>query len=229
MFFVQIEGPDCSFKDSVIGHMRHMFNEREDINFKTITSINYMDESSFFIRQHLNGKYDMKNWIANCLCYAMDRYNTTQTDVFKKAMKDDNTIFITNRWTASNVVYQLDNKFSRLDKLIEMEHEDLKIPKPDLSITMKQDIDLARSLIAGRDQSDIIEGNDAWLKKAFDIYYSSNSVYARYVKNCCKYKETVKVFEGACTRTLPDISKEVFGIIIKYFEIWKGEKENEKK
>ena len=114
---IVIEGADGSGKTTQLTEVLKRF-ANDPRNFRSMEFPNYESESSFGIREYLNGDITCNCMQASTL-YAIDRFIT-----FKKVYQDlytSGTPLITGRWITSNVAYQSSRIIS---KIIQDEGED---------------------------------------------------------------------------------------------------------
>lgn len=152
-FFV-IEGTDGSGKSEQFKLLKERI-EKEGYGVHTFDFPQYEKESSFFVRQYLNGAYggwrDVGPYKASVF-YALDRF-----DISPKICeaRDSGKIVLSNRYVASNLGHQgakLDGlereKFFRWNN--DFEFLTLGIPRPDLNIILHVSADIAFKLIEGK-------------------------------------------------------------------------------
>lgn len=150
----------------------------------------YQKESSYFVRQYLNGKYgenasDVSPKQAS-LCYAMDRFDLFKSNnEVQTALSDQKTILLANRYTTSNILFQASKAKSKaeiyelIDWICEFEYGILQIPKPDMVIMPHVEIEKNIELLTKRDvlknaeknnmSKDIHEQNISFLRKVSEV------------------------------------------------------------
>lgn len=184
MFFIDIEGPDCSFKDTIMPLVaKHLEDEFKTKTVKILNGIDYESESSYYIRKLLDGyfgrPYDVAG-MTTATIFALHRLDMVYSDWFKDLYNSDKVILLTNRWTLSNAIYQsnLTGRRSPLDESLtypyqiwNYEHEELGIPVPDMVITLVQDINLAKDILSKREgKQDKIESDYKYLEATYEKF-----------------------------------------------------------
>jgi dTMP kinase len=143
----------------------------------------YDKNSSYFVKQYLNGKYGPAENISPytaSLFYALDRYEAGRD--IKKALREGKVVLI-NRYVGSNMAHQ----GSKFDDPVEqrgffvwednLEFQLLKIPRPDINIFLRVPAEISYELIAQKNQREYTssvrdehESNLKHLKKAVSTY-----------------------------------------------------------
>ncbi|MDR1364265.1 MAG: deoxynucleoside kinase [Oscillospiraceae bacterium] len=130
----------------------------KNFDAKLISMPNYESLSSGPIRIYLNRELGENacevNAYAASSFFAVDRF-INYIKYWKNFYEKENSIVICDRYTTSNMIYQLAkiNKKDRdkfLDWLVEYEYQKLKIPKPDLVIYLKVPIEISQNLLKSR-------------------------------------------------------------------------------
>lgn len=180
-FFV-IEGSDGSGK----GTQYELLVKRlvsEGYSVATFDFPQYDEESSYFVKEYLNGNYGNADEVGpytGSLFYALDRYQASKK--IRLALADGNVV-IANRFTGSNMAHQ-GTKFLNAEErrgyfiwLDNLEYEMLGIPRPNKSIVLRVPAEIAQEMIDKKgkrnytdNQRDIHEADLSHLKKAVEVY-----------------------------------------------------------
>jgi thymidylate kinase/thymidylate synthase ThyX len=180
--FLVMEGTDGSGK----GTQFKLLKERlvsEGFEVETFDFPQYEQESSFFVREYLNGKYGSAEDVGpytGSLFYALDRYQAAPD--IKRAL-EAGKIVLANRYTGSNMAHQ-GTKFQNPEErrgyfiwLDNLEFRMLNIPRPDKSIVLRVPADVAQKLVDKKDERsytdkkrDLHEADIAHLQKSVEVY-----------------------------------------------------------
>ena len=189
---IVIDGTDGSGKTTQL----HLLKEKlqaEGFGVEIADFPQYNHKSAGMVEEYLSGKYggvdDVTPYQAS-IFYAVDRFD------FSKQIKDwlaEGKIILCNRYTSSNMAHQgckIDNPLERkvfFNWLSELEHDILKIPRPDLCLILRVDPEISQQMAKDRAREDwkgktkdIHEENLNHLKKAERVYCEiaeSNSNY----------------------------------------------------
>ncbi len=141
----------------------------------------YGQESSFFVREYLRGKYGTTQEVGpytGSLFYALDRYSVRAK--IEEAM-NKGCIVLANRFTGSNMAHQ-GTYFGKPEErrgfyvwLDDLEHRMLKVPRPTRSFILRLDSSTALKLLEKRAKEtgralDMHEQDQAHLKRAVTVY-----------------------------------------------------------
>lgn len=180
--FLVIEGTDGSGKDTqfslLVQKLREDGYEVEAFDFPR-----YEQESSYFVRQYLNGKYGSAEEVGPytaSLFYALDRYQAAP--LIRNALEKGKVV-IANRFTGSNMAHQ-GTKFANSEErrgyfiwLDNLEFQMLHIPRPDKSIVLRVPAETAQQLVDQKEKRlytdekrDIHEADLSHLKKSVEVY-----------------------------------------------------------
>lgn len=180
--FVVIEGTDGSGK----GTQFKKLSERLSLEGYEVAEFDFPQyelESSYFVREYLNGKYGSADEVGpykSSLFYALDRYEAATK--IKQALKEGK-IVIANRFTGSNMAHQ-GTKFSHAEErrgyfiwLDNLEFELLDIPRPDKSIVLRVPAETAQLLVDKKQKRsytdkkrDIHEADLSHLQRSVEVY-----------------------------------------------------------
>ncbi len=180
--FIVIEGSDGSGK----GTQFKLLVERlksEGYNVATYDFPQYDEESSYFVREYLNGSYGSAEALGPytpSLFYALDRFNVA------KNMKNDiaaGKVVLCNRFTGSSMAHQ-GGKFATDEQKVEyfkwldsLEFGMLGIPRPDANVVLLVEAEIAQQLVDQKAERsytnkkrDIHEADLNHLKNAVNTY-----------------------------------------------------------
>ncbi len=178
-FFV-IEGTDASGKTTQFNLLtERLLNEGYDV--VTFDFPQYDNDSSFFVREYLGGKYGTADEVGPytaSVFYALDRF--AAKDAIKEAL-DAGKIVLSNRFTGSNMAHQ-GTKFTNAEQRRgffiwedNLEFQMLGIPRPTASIVLRVDAQTSMQLIElraekeGREK-DIHEADQSHLERSVEVY-----------------------------------------------------------
>lgn len=196
--FIVIEGSDGSGKGTqfkIIGdRLKEQGHEVATYDFPQ-----YDQESSYFVREYLNGKYGDANELGAyvpSLFFALDRFQASQS--IKKDL-EAGKIVLSNRLTGANLAHQgqkIDDEAEKTkyyDWLYDLEFNILDIPKPDINIVLLVPAEIAQKLVDKKTartytdkKRDIHEA---------DLNHLERSV-AAYKKLCEQFPEQFIAIEG---------------------------------
>lgn len=218
---IVLEGIDGSGKTTQLNLLIKKF-KKENIKFKTIDFPQYTSESSYFIRQYLNGFYGDWQGVGpyqTSIFYALDRFDATPK--IKKWLRDGYLI-ISNRYTASNLAHQ-GSKIKNQNKrrnffkwIINFEHNLLGIPRPDLNIILYLKAEMAQKLIGQKGKreylsgikKDIHEADLRYLRQTEKVYLELSQIYPKEFK-------LVKCFDNNIL-SINEIHQKIWSIIKKF-------------
>lgn len=200
---IVLEGTDGSGKTTQFNLLIKKLKQNK-IKFKTFDFPQYNSESSYFIRQYLNGKYGSWRDVGpykTSIFYALDRFDVGQKI---KNLLTQGYFILSNRYTASNLAHQgakIKNKKERLkffEWVLNFEHTLLGIPQPDLNIILHMPAIIAQKLVdkkgkreyIGGIKRDIHEADLRYLKYAERTYLELHNLYPKKFKliECFKNK-----------------------------------------
>jgi dTMP kinase len=188
MSLIVIEGLDGSGKGTQIKLLYKKLNSL-GMEAKVITFPDYSSPSSSLVKMYLAGDFGMNaesvNTYAACSFYAVDRYASYITSW--KADYDKGKIILADRYTTSNMIYQLEKQpRDHWDETIcwieDYEYNRLGLPKPDKVIYLDVPVSESQKLLSNRyngDESkkDIHESNIEFLKSCREsALYSANKL-----------------------------------------------------
>ncbi len=179
-FFV-IEGTDASGKTTQFKLLAEKLAS-EGYDVVTFDFPQYDQESSFYVREYLSGKYGSGEQVGPytaSVFYALDRY--AAKDAIALAVQNGK-IVLANRFTGSNMAHQ-GTKFAHPEErrgyfiwLDNLEYQMLGIPRPTFSAVLRVDADTSAKLLKERAEqnpehkTDIHEADTEHLRKSVDVY-----------------------------------------------------------
>ncbi len=180
--FIAIEGSDGSGK----GTQFKLLVERlkaEGYDVATYDFPQYENESSYFVREYLNGNYGTAGALGPytpSLFYALDRFSAAQSIAADLAA---GKVVVSNRYMGSNMAHQ-GAKFNTLEErqafwhwLDQLEFGMLGIPRPDLNLVLLVPAETAQRLVDQKEarsytdkKRDIHEADLNHLSRAVEVY-----------------------------------------------------------
>ncbi|MFO0971702.1 MAG: FAD-dependent thymidylate synthase [Candidatus Saccharimonadales bacterium] len=181
-FFIAIEGSDGSGK----GTQFKLLVERlkaEGYDVATYDFPQYENESSYFVREYLNGNYGTAEALGPytpSLFYALDRFSAARSIAADLAA---GKVVVSNRYMGSNMAHQ-GTKFNTLEErqafwhwLDQLEFGMLGIPRPDLNLVLLVPAETAQRLVDQKEarsytdkKRDIHEADLNHLSRAVEVY-----------------------------------------------------------
>ena len=212
---IVIEGTDGSGKSTQFQKMSEHL-EKDGVAFKHIVFPRYSEESSALIRMYLGGQFGDKptdvNAYAASSFYAVDRYASYKMDWGK--WYEEGGVVISDRYTTSNAVHQASKEEGQarqdyLKWLYEFEYDQLKLPRPDLTIYLDVPTDFTEKMLRGREEAtntkaDIHEKDMQYLATCRQCGRDAAAFYGWKVIQC--------VQEGKM-RSIEDIHNEIYAAV----------------
>ncbi len=205
--FIVIEGSDGSGKGTQFKLISDRLIE-QGYDIATYDFPQYDQDSSFFVREYLNGNYgsaDELGAYTPSLFFALDRFQASQS--IKKDLAAGK-IVLSNRFIGANLAHQGQKITDDAERekyytwLYDLEFSILKIPKPDLNIVLHVPAEIAQKLVdlkAARSYTD--KKRD--IHEA-DIHHLTRAV-AAYKQLCEQFPETFQMIDGVSNDTLRPI------------------------
>lgn len=180
--FIVIEGTDGSGK----GTQFELLKKRLEADGYPVASFDfprYDLPSSYFVKRYLNGDYggvdDVGPYTAS-LFYALDRFEAGPA--IRQALAEGN-IVLCNRFTGSNMAHQ-GTKLAHPEErrgyfiwLDNLEHELLRVPRPDISLVLRVPAETAQSLVDKKERRsytdkkrDLHEADLTHLQRSVAVY-----------------------------------------------------------
>ncbi len=191
---IAIEGSDGSGKGTQFNLLVEKLRD-EGYDVSSYDFPRYEAESSYFVKQYLNSKYDDPNKLGPytpSLFYALDRFDAS-TKI--KADLKANKIVICNRYVGSNMAHHAtrledDEERKAFFAWIEqLEYGMLEIPKPDINLVLVVPAQLSEKLLSKRDQKttpdkkrDVHEASPDHLEKAVHCYKLLTEIDDNYIR-----------------------------------------------
>lgn len=180
--FIVIEGTDGSGKGTQFELLAKRL-EQEGYDVATFDFPQYDSESSYFVREYLNGKYGKADDVGpytGSLFYALDRYQAAPK--ITQALAEGKVV-LANRFTGSNMAHQ-GTKFTHPEErrgyfiwLDNLEFQMLGIPRPTKSIVLRVPADVAQKLVDNKAERsytdkkrDIHEADLNHMQRSVDVY-----------------------------------------------------------
>jgi thymidylate kinase/thymidylate synthase ThyX len=179
-FFV-IEGTDASGKTTQFKKLAERIAQ-EGHDVVTFDFPQYDQESSFFVREYLNGVYggtDQVGPYTASVFYALDRFSARKAIL--QALEEGKVV-LANRFTGSNMAHQ-GAKFKHPEErrgyfiwADNLEYQMLAIPRPTASFVLRVDAETSKRLLDDRAKADatritdIHEADAEHLKQSVDVY-----------------------------------------------------------
>jgi thymidylate kinase/thymidylate synthase ThyX len=182
--FLVIEGTDGSGKGTQFSMLVNKL-QTEGYDVAQFDFPQYDRESSYFVREYLNGNYGTADEVGPytaSMFYALDRYESAKE--IEEAL-DAGKVVIANRFTGSNMAHQ-GTKFANPEErkgyflwLDAIEFKMLGIPRPDLSIVLRVPAETAQKLVDKKEsrsytdkKRDLHEADINHLRKSVEVYDS---------------------------------------------------------
>lgn len=217
--FIVIEGSDGSGKGTQFALIGDRLKER-GYDVATYDFPQYDQESSYFVREYLNGNYggaDELGAYTPSLFFALDRFQASQS--IKKDLAAGK-IVLSNRFIGANLAHQGQKihddaeRTKYYDWLYDLEFNILGIPKPDLNIVLLVPAEIAQKLVdqkAARNYTD----------KKRDIHEADlnhlQRAVAAYEKLCEQFPDTFQPIEGTVDGELlpiPEVTELIWAKIV---------------
>lgn len=217
--FVVIDGIDASGKKTQVDLLeKNLLQVWKTV--KVVDFPRYEKDSSYFVRQYLNGEYG-KNLSAkmSSLFFTMDRFDTSSE--LKRNLQTYDYV-IANRYTSSNMIHHgckiedISQRKGFLNWLEDMEYNICNIPKPDkiffLSMSFENNVKLLtkRAYEKGMTELDLHEWDNTYLQKAWQTAHDISLEYW--------WEKIVCDTQSGDILTREDISKK----ILHKIGIWKN-------
>lgn len=190
---IVIDGIDASGKKTQVDLLYKFLTEKWK-SVKIIDFPRYEKESSYFVRQYLNGEYgkDLSAKMSS-LFFTMDRFEAS-IELKKDLLKYD--YIIANRYTSSSMMHhgcKIQDTSERkkfLDWLEDMEFNICTIPQPDmvffLSMSFENNLNLlqTRAYEKWTTELDLHEWDNEYLQKAWQTAHDISSQYGWKTIDC---------------------------------------------
>ncbi len=197
-----IEGGDGSGKATqtklLVEHL-----QRDGKSVRAVSFPDYDSDSSALVKMYLRGDFgseaDAVNPYAASAFYAVDRFASYQMKW--KQFLDDGGIVVADRYTTSNMLYQMikiDDPLQQhayLDWLEDFEFDKMGLPRPDCVILLDVPLAVTEQLMAqrvgktGGQTGDIHEGNENFLRRCHEAYGVLAEKYQWQRISCASHNE----------------------------------------
>lgn len=214
---IVIEGLDGSGKATQTALLCRKLNECGK-KYRKLSFPNYDSPSSALVKMYLGGEFSHSAGDVNAYA-AASFYSVDRCASFLKDWKNDydnGMLFIADRYSTSNVIYQMskqsrDEWDSFIEWLDDFEYGKLQVPKPDLVIYLDMSVDVSQKLLSARysgDESkkDIHESNVEFLRQC--------SISANFAAKKLGWN-VVRCDDGIAPLKAEDISESIFNIVKK--------------
>lgn len=212
---VTLEGLDGSGKGTQAGLLCQALAGR-GVPVRQVSFPDYSHPSSALVKMYLNGEFGREpgdvNAYAASAFFAVDRYASYRK--YWKPALDSGEVVLADRYTTSNMVYQL-SKLPRqewdafLTWVEDFEYGKLGLPAPDLTLYLDMPPELSEKLLEKRYQGDegkkdIHERDEAYLHVCREsAYYAARRLGWRMIS--CS--------EGNNPKTVEEIHREILGCL----------------
>jgi len=150
--FIVIEGSDGSGKGTQFNIIKDMLENTGHV-VATYDFPQYSEESSYFVREYLNGNYGTADELGAktpSLFYALDRF---QASYNMRRDIEAGKIVLCNRFVGSNLAHQGQKINDHTERqayyrwLLDLEFTILNIPRPDLNIVLYVPAEIAQKMV----------------------------------------------------------------------------------
>lgn len=221
--FIVIDGTDGSGKTTQLDLLKTRL-EAEGYAVAIADFPQYNTKSAGLVEEYLSGKYgqaDEVNSYKASIFYAVDRYDAS----FKiRKWLEEGKIVLANRYTSANMGHQgckIENPLERkvfFNWLYDLEYKIFEIPRPDLSIILHVESDIAQKLAKSRARldwtgktADIHEDNIEHLKKAERIYLEIANSFPDFKLISCTRNNEILTRDEISQLVWPSIKKLING------------------
>lgn len=208
--FIVLEGTDGSGKTTqfkkLVTRLRRGRHKVATVDFPQ-----YDKESSYFVREYLNGRYGSLEEVGPyraSIFYALDRFDVGSQI---RTWLNEGRVVVSNRYVGSNMGHQgakIKNAKARKRYFAwvgEFEYQLLGIPKPDLNLILHMPAGVAQTLVdkkarrkyIGGKKRDLHEANLAHLKRAEQTYLEMAKTFPKdfTVIRCMEQEKLLSVEE----------------------------------
>lgn len=195
--FIAIEGSDGSGKGTQFKLLVERLNAA-GYDVSTYDFPQYERESSYFVREYLNGTYGSAQAVGPytpSVFYALDRYSVAAQII---ADLTAGKVVVSNRFTGSSMAHQ-GTKFSSPEEreaffswIEQLEFNMLGIPKPDINLVLLVPADVAQKLVDQKEKRsyttskrDLHEADLGHLERAVETFQQLLNVYDSFAAIDC--------------------------------------------
>ncbi|MBE5745712.1 MAG: thymidylate kinase [Clostridiales bacterium] len=212
---IVIEGTDGSGKQT---QTQKLFDYlvSQNIKVKRQSFPNYESESSVLVKKYLNGDFGDLGAMSAKQCstfFAVDRLCTMQN---YKEFLNNKGVLLLDRYVSSNILHQASKIKEKKDRdefiswLEKFEHEDLNLPKPDITFFLDLKPELSKKLRVERGdlkagtKKDIHEAHDEYMLHCYNV-----GCEIAIEKNW----KVIKCYENDKIKTIDEIHNEIKNIV----------------
>lgn len=210
---IEFEGLDGSFKETN-AKMLYDYLKNKGYKVNIVSFPRYDCNSSYFVKRFLAGEYGIQDKVNPQIInkmYALDRFDYVETFNVRDRIENGEW-FIFDRYVGSSLLYQSANiNDSELRKQIQnqmygFEYSILNLPKPDIVIAMKSNLNMTIKSLETKEKNDAFERNVEYLKRVTEIYDEVIERYSWY---------EISVLDKSQTnfRSKDDIFKDIFTLL----------------
>ena len=177
---------------------------------------NYDSLSSGPVKMYLNCEisknlYDINPYAASSF-FAVDRI-VNYIQIWKKDYDKEDSIIICDRYSTSNMIYQLAKTDKNdwdyfLNWLCDLEYNKFEIPRPDAVIYLKVPIQISQELIKARSSPDLHESNLEFLYSCAEAAEYSAKKFNWYTIDCSKDQKSIQSVENISSKILDLINEK---------------------
>ena len=213
--FIVIEGLDGSGKATQTEILRKVFEERGE-KVRKLTFPDYNNESSALVKMYLGGEFGDKPSDVNAYAAAAF-YTVDRIAIYLKFWKEDyenGTVIIADRYSTSNIIYQMsklpeDEWDSYIEFQEDFEYNKIKVPKPDKIIYLDVEPDVSQKLLSGRYSGDESKKDLHEKNVSFLLECRKSALYAAEKLGWVRISCT----ENGGMRSIEDISKDILKVV----------------
>ncbi|QAT51263.1 thymidylate kinase [Caproiciproducens sp. NJN-50] len=194
--------------------------ERRGIRLRRVSFPDYAAESSALVRMYLNGEFggtpQNVNAYAASSFFAVDRFSSFTRDWKEEYLSG--TLIVADRYTTSNIIYQLPKLpgkewKSYMEWVQDFEYGKLGLPRPDLTIYLELPPEISQKLLDERYHGDAKKKD---IHESNIEYLSACRKSADYAAQLLGWK-TVACESGGSPRKREEIHKEILRIVLEEF------------
>ncbi len=200
--FIVIDGTDGSGKSTQLALLKARL-EADGYDVALADFPQYNTKSAGLVEEYLSGKFGQADEVGPykaSIFYAVDRYDAS----FKiRQWLSEGKIVLSNRYTSANMGHQgckIENPLERkvyFNWLYDLEYKIFEIPRPDISIILHVEADIAQKMAKNRaredwegKKTDIHEDNLEHLKRAERVYLEITNSFPNFrLINCTRNNE----------------------------------------
>ena len=212
---IVFEGIDGSGKSTQYARLCSRL-DAEGIAFHKVIFPRYDKESSALLRMYLNGEFGSRpsdvNAFAASTFFAVDRFASFKTDWGQ--YYDNGGLVLSDRYTTSNACHQgsklPDEELPEfLDWLYHFEYDLLGLPRPDLVIYLRTELEVSLRRLRQRESethtsADIHEKDSAYLRQCLRAGNFAAQHYGWHIVDCVR---------DGTQRPVEDIHGEIFSLV----------------